>query len=199
MTNPVNPDPQPNPKLVLAAYRQILTSMFISTLFCVVLIAGPMAWIAITNYNNTGSRLDFPAQVVVLLAGALGAFFSALMRLYSLERLPAALMRSDMDGLGGFHLTIYSLVPPVTGMIGAIVLYYAFASGLIGGDLFPKFKCISEQAHLRCETFFPDIFYYAPESSQAYAKCVVWAFIAGFSERLVPDALGRLEQNQQAH
>lgn len=197
LTDPLDLDP--TPKLVLAAYRQILTSMFIATLFCLVLIALPMAWIAIANYNNADRRLDFPAQVVVLLAGALGAFFSALMRLYSLDRLPAALLRADMNDLGRFHLTIYSLVPPVTGMIGAIVLYYAFASGLIGGDLFPKFTCISDPSHSKCTTFFPDLFYYAPESSQAYAKCVVWGFIAGFSERLVPDALGRLEQNQQGH
>lgn len=191
-TEPVAPERG----MVLAAYRQILISMFISTLLCIVLITGPMAWVAIHNYGNDSTRLDFPVQVVVLLAGALGAFFSALMRLYSLERLPAALVHADLRNLGKLHLTLYSLVPPITGMIGAIVFYYAMASGLIGGDLFPKFDCIKPQSTTQCGSFFPDIFYYAPTTSQGYAKVVIWAFIAGFSERLVPDALGRLEQNQ---
>ncbi len=196
MTDVTGADLLQKQKLILAAYGQILASMFMSTLFCVVLLAGPLAWIGIKNYNISGPRLDYPVQVVILLAGALGAFFSALMRLYSLDRLPAALMRSDMNGLGRFHLTIYSLVPPVTGMIGAIVLYYAFASGLVGGDLFPKFTCDAIKSRSHCGVFFPDIFYLVPETAQAYAKCVVWAFIAGFSERLVPDALGRLEHSQ---
>ena len=34
--------------------------------------------------------------------------------------------------------------------------------------------------------------YYWPSSPEDYGKALVWSFIAGFSERLVPDVLQRV-------
>jgi hypothetical protein len=65
------------------------------------------------------------------------------------------------------------------GMIGSIVLYYAVYGKLIGGELFP------DATKLR---FDP-----ATLPGPDLAKLVVWSFIGGFSERLIPEFIQRSE------
>ena len=60
-----------------------------------------------------------------MLSGALGAFFSALIRLYSFDNLPEVLLANPPVRIGNWHLFLYSLVPPLIGMIAAAVLYLA--------------------------------------------------------------------------
>jgi hypothetical protein len=102
---------------------------------------------------------------------------------------------------------IYSLVPPVVGAIAATVLYITFAAGLLEGALFPKFACklMDEKgASLvpdACRTFGTAISDFGPATAVDYAKALIWAFIAGFAERLVPDALqtfaAKVEKSEQ--
>ena len=181
---------------VLVAYRLMLSSLFVGTLICILVVGVPAGFLAYGIAQ--GKHYDIPVQLFVLLLGSLGAFFSALMRLYSFEHLPKALLEDGLKGLANWHLVIYSLVPPVTGAIGAIVLYYVFASGLVSGQAFPHFDCFADKFPGLYENYqgckgFPGSFYYAPEGPVEYAKSLVWAFIAGFSERLIPDTLGKLE------
>jgi hypothetical protein len=132
---------------------------------------------------------------VIILAVALGAFFSALMRLYNFQDLPKALVARELEGLPRWHLLVYSLVPAVVGAISATVIYMLFASGLVQGDLFPAFKCKVGEG--KCETFGMLIGEWGPDQARDYAKSIVWAFIAGFAERLVPDTLQSLTKSAQ--
>jgi hypothetical protein len=132
-----------------------------------------------------------PLLPVIALAGALGAFFSMLMRLYNFEDLPKALVSSDLDGLPTAHLVIYSLVPAVVGAIAAAVLYMLFASQILQSELFPKFACKKSD----CNSFAMLIGEWSPQQAADYAKSIVWGFIGGFAERLVPDTLQSLSQS----
>ena len=194
----------------LEAYKQMLVSLFVATLVISIVT------IAITLYFYLGrhdgltplsspvmpnatvfspGRGDPPLMIIVIFAGALGAFFSSLLRLYDFADLPKALVEPGLGRLPGGYVIIYSMVPPVVGAIAATVLYITFAAGLLEGALFPKFACkLMDEKGVplvpdACRTFGTTISDFGPTNAIDYAKALIWAFIAGFAERLVPDAL----------
>jgi hypothetical protein len=81
------------------------------------------------------------------------------------------------------------------GMTGAVVVYYFLLSGVIGGGLFPQFKQIGLHQLEFNET--PSVANSVPLRlilpNAQLALLVVWSFLAGFSERLVPSILQTTE------
>jgi hypothetical protein len=133
----------------------------------------------------------FSIFVVVVMAGAVGAFFSSLQRLYDFDGLPQILYDEQ---LGDEYLTlfVYSLIPPLIGGIAAAVLYLIFAGELLSvGTLFPKFGCKQPSS---CVDFATLLAYWGPDQAIDYAKAIVWGFVAGFAERLVPTLLNSFAQ-----
>lgn len=181
-----------NTQGLVEAYRRLLTSYFLSTLAVVLIISVPTFIYYLDSKEIGPDELEFPLLILIALAGALGAFFSALMRLYKLENLPAVLLDVEFRRMRNWYLVMYSLIPPIIGMIGAVVFHVVIAAGLIEGAAFQKFSCRLPQG---CDSFKGLLNYY-PAGVQDYAKCLVWGFIAGFSERLVPDALGRMSKQE---
>ena len=88
-----------------------------------------------------------------------------------------------------FYVVAYSLVPAVVGIIAAVMIYLLFAAGLLKGDLFPEFACAEGKT---CTDFHGFVSDWMPVNAPANAKAIVWGFIAGFSERFMPDILNRL-------
>lgn len=181
---------------ILATYKQMLVSLFLATLVVIIVLIIVVFPFFFSYYvkGNLDAR-DPPLLFVVLLAGALGAFFSALMRMYNFQDLPKAIVARDLEGLPKWHLLVYSLVPAVVGAVSATVLYMLFASGLVQGDLFPSFKC--KTGENACKTFGMLIGEWGPDQAKEYAKAIIWGFIAGFAERLVPDILLSLSKSAQ--
>jgi hypothetical protein len=176
---------------LFSAYRQMLAFLFLASFGLIGIIT--ISLLIAYHYDMHLSILAF-----VALVGALGAFFSSLTRLYSLEQLPAALLRPDVK-LGNWHLLMYALIPPIVGAIGAVFFYLCVASGLIEGSMFQHFV-------LDCKAACPNsnsddlngLLCYKPANVTDYAKSLVWGFVAGFSERLVPDTLSRFEKSGKA-
>jgi hypothetical protein len=166
------------------AYRQMLAFLFLSSLVLIALLA-------VSLFVAEYKKVHLTILPFVALSGALGAFFSALTRLYSLERLPAALIRPGFN-LRNWHLLVYALIPSITGMIGAVFFYVAIAAGLIQGELFQHFECAPDAD--TCDSL-TGLLSFSPATVKDYAKALVWGFVSGFSERLVPDALSRFEKS----
>ena len=178
---------------LLGAYKQMLASLFIATL---VVIAATLLLIVpyyIIQQLNGGKPSESSSIFgTVVLAGALGALFSALIRLYNLEDLPKALVAQDLEGLPSKYLFIYSLVPIVVGAIAAAVLYLVFAAKFLTGNFAPEFDCIHGDG---CATFLDFVAHWSPNGGDNFAKALVWGFIAGFAERLVPNTLRTLARS----
>ena len=75
-------------------------------------------------------------------------------------------------------------IAPVTGLIFALVLSLFFAGGVLSGSVFPDFSDPKAE-------WFMVLF-----KGKALAVWLLWAFVAGFCERMVPDALDTLAKQQ---
>src|SRR5262245_46749891 len=79
-------------------------------------------------------------------------------------------------------------VSPIIGGIFALILWSAFLGGLINGALFPKITGFGSAFHnlhdLMSQT--------GPETFADAMKGIFWSFLAGYSERFVPNAVDRL-------
>jgi hypothetical protein len=193
-SSPASPaEDKPSRRNILAAYKQMLISLFVATL---AVIAGLLALILPFFYRyyfkHQQDAIEPSILAVVAFSGSLGAFFSALIRLYNFQDLPKALVERELGRLPPWHLLVYSIVPALVGAISAAALYMLFASELIRGDLFPSFKCKPNEP---CTSFGMLIGNWAPDLAKDYAKAIVWGFIAGFAERLVPNTLQGLSKS----
>ncbi|MGN5138005.1 hypothetical protein ACTG15_07585 [Aeromonas sp. 164P] len=74
-----------------------------------------------------------------------------------------------------------------SGILGFIA-YGLFASSLLQGGLFPKFKHM-EHPYVSLQLLLAMA---SPATNLDAAKAIIWAFIAGFSERFVPNAIDAL-------
>jgi hypothetical protein len=127
-----------------------------------------------------------PTLVAAALMGVLGATFSILQRIQRAtnDHDPVALLFAFRAAWRQLPLSLLS------GAIAAMILYGIFAGEMIAGNLFPKISncCQVEFSVMQLEHFFN---YTGPASALDHAKLLVWAVVAGFSERFVPDILDK--------
>lgn len=124
--------------------------------------------------------------VVIFFSGALGGVTNNYLRLKHFPSDMGELERTKANQLAIYQVWIS---PMIAGVFG-IVLYALFASGIVSGSLFPEFKDI----HLAYKDFLDLVNIPTPKARLDGAKAIVWGFIAGFSERLVPNIIDRLSQ-----
>jgi hypothetical protein len=111
------------------------------------------------------------------------------------------------------------LVSAVSGATFAAVLYLLITAGLLEGSLFPELRtpfhdrrtspAVSPtardapaasspagtsqgQTQQTGISFVQFLLQTSPQSASDYAKLMIWSFLAGFAERLIPDTLSRV-------
>lgn len=172
------------------AHRLLVVCLFVSTLSIGLIFLGFGLWFA-----STGGGVEVVTPLTsTIVAGAGGGFVSSLRRLYAFNDVFPRRQYERLFRRMNFYVLAYSSVPALVGMIGAVIIYLVFAAGLMEGDLFPKFTCLKGN----CEAFRDFIQYWSPMDSKSYAKAIVWGFIAGFSERFVPDILNRFSSDNSS-
>jgi hypothetical protein len=138
----------------------------------VVLIVGFLSFLSFRTPPDIGALYQI---LTVVIFGLVGAFFSRMIAFHSQAE------TLDYDKLvSGFQMR-FIWIRLTIGVVGALIFYFLVVAGLVGGELFPKTAT-------------------APKGFDVqFAKLVFWSFLAGFSERLVPSTLERLDtQAQQA-
>jgi hypothetical protein len=173
---------------------------------CIVLALFYVVWMA--KASSQSGEWGVPVIPVVAFCGAIGGAVSVQRRIQA--------MRTDGNPVANLLGTLRQLfisidLAPVTGSIAAILLYLLFSAGLLQGSVFPKIAdyrvtqmsqgiltlSATQPADAAPPAMQPlsyiNFFQYAaPATLGDYAKLLIWAFIAGFAERLVPDTLDRL-------
>ena len=77
-------------------------------------------------------------------------------------------------------------------IVFAFVLYMMFIAGLISGDMFPRFVRTTIETggqYVNMKEFATKI---DPESYKDVAKILVWSFVAGYSEKFVPNLISQI-------
>ena len=183
----------------------------------------------LTKLRTIGNRLAVALAVLVAIAvpGAIythlhpgGIITSAPMAAFTvgviggfvgLQRRLRTMSDDDLTLLA--NSWVYVCLSPLVGGILAIVTYVLFVSGLLAGDLFPKFvadssplvgarpesvgntsTAISESAN-----GFALIFAIHGATPADYGKMLFWCFVAGFSERFATDIMSRFESRVTRH
>ncbi len=126
---------------------------------------------------------EIPLILFIFIAGYVGGIINSYMRTRYLSIDASSLKDDKINKLAIMQVYVS---PLISGLFG-FIFYSLCLTGIIGGDLFPNFKGI-EQPYVNVS----DLFNIMPVQRIDGAKGVLWGFIAGFSERLVPNILDKI-------
>jgi hypothetical protein len=126
--------------------------------------------------------------IMVIIAGLFGGAFSMLQRLQS--PIIGGDQLSNLMSLRTARREIF--LAPIIGAVGALVLYCIFDAELLKGALFPIMYPVKSSDG--SQSFAAYLCSAGPQAGVDQAKLLVWSFVAGFSERLLPDSLDRLSK-----
>jgi hypothetical protein len=127
-------------------------------------------------FEDGRNFLQFHHAAVVMFMGALGAFLS---RMISFQ---GSMLAIDYDDLRNGYSGWTILVRLIVGSFCAVIFYFFVAGNLVSGELFPGGSNGTRSTPTAIT--FPDV---------NFAKLMIWSTLAGFSERLVPERLTKLE------
>jgi len=164
----------------------------ISKRVAIVTLIGIAAMGVLFVLNVVGVRETYSAALpVALFAGGMGGLLSLQ------KRYQGAARRGDpVDSVSQLvHNWPQVFLPAINGAVFAVILYMLMLGGLLTGDIFPRFMRPDE--NLNGLVLLDFLKQGKPAAAGDYAKLVVWCFIAGFAERLVPDTLSRLVSRNQ--
>ena len=150
-------------------------------------------YVASQRFAATHGDVFVPTEslFLVLFAGLVGGFISVQQRLQQPTEVDPLYKWLELDASG-----TSLLLSPLIGMVFAVVLFVVFLGGFVTGPLFPNFlecaKLVGAAAHCVKSDFASFTYASTPDSPASWAKLAIWAFAAGFLERLVPDILTRI-------
>ena len=129
---------------------------------------------------------------VTTFFGFLGAYLS---RLTAFQNAAALL---SFDELENGYSWNFLMVRLLVGGLSSVIIYFVISGRLIGGELFPATGGTAAGGFGPMWAKVGDGGFAYEGPSANYAKLIVWCFIAGFSERFLPDHLTALETKSKA-
>ncbi len=125
-----------------------------------------------------------PWTTLIFVAGTVGGVVNSFRRIQSLT-----LTKARQAGVMAEKLIVIQIyLSPFVGGIFAMVLYVIFMSGFVQGVLFPAFAAV-ESPFTTFESFAALAM---PATNNDMAKALLWAFVAGFTEGLVPNFITKI-------
>jgi len=112
--------------------------------------------------------------------GIIGGFVSIQQRLKRVED-------EELEFLSRSWIAV--LVVPVFGGVFALLLYLMFLSGIVQGYIFPAFSTPEFSTPPTTEDLRRFFTLTYPKTPEDFAKFAFWSFVAGFSERFVPQII----------
>lgn len=129
-----------------------------------------IAFLASLSSDTAGER--YPKVFFLIAASVLGSLVNQPFR-----------DKEDNKGKGPTLFVLYLAWKCAVASVFAILINLVFISGVISGELFPRFSGTGLAYH--------DMMDWAvsvdPITNADMAKMLVWSFLAGFSEKLVPN------------
>lgn len=156
------------------------------------LLAGGLVAILVGPGLATGDGQQVLAQYNLALTTAFGVLGAYLSRLLAFQNGAARLSVDDLENGYAWHVLLLRLM---VGGLSALVVYFVIAGRLIGGELLPQPSGAGGGFGRLWQDYGADG-YSGP--TPGFAKLIVWCFLAGFSERFLPDSLSALEARGKA-
>jgi hypothetical protein len=178
--------------------KQIAVCMFAAML---IVLGATVYDYAAQQHSNISSFF------MILFMGAIGAFLSLQHRIQSLPSSgdPIINILSLRNGWVSIVLS------PISGAVFAFIVFLAFSAGLLQGSVFPRMGMADQSTApqeqraaaadglaganpqaSRTLGFSQFLWASIPRDFRNMAVLLVWCFIAGFAERLLPDTLDRM-------
>jgi len=178
------------PNNIQSAFRTLVSVRFHANMVPIVVVP-LLLYLYLQRTTGVGAvplqPVEAPQLIVfVFLAGALGGITNTYQRLKSMPLNEPE--RSVFNNL--IAVTQVYATPMVAGTF-AIVAYALFASGMLEGTLFPSFSGGSE-TYEDLNTVFNGM---SPSTAADAAKAIIWGFIAGFSEKMIPNILDKMGED----
>lgn len=134
--------------------------------------------------------ITYPGIFIAMSAGFLGATFSMLLQN---QRRVSEGSLEDLTAASGWHTL---LVRGSVGLGAAVILYFFFESGLLEGSLWPNLKLLGFNEVTDAGGRPSGAGMRVP--NQHWCLLVIWCFLAGFSETLVPTILQKTEEKNSS-
>ncbi len=159
-----------------------VTKRLIVMTACTLLVVGALFGVTFVLHGR------FMVSWVCFVCGLLGGFVSIQQRLKLLGA-------EELELLSRSWFQI--LLIPIYGGIFSLVLYVGFLSEIVTGTLFPHFSIAAFTSPTPTQddmvNFLNSTY---PASGQDLAKLLFWSFVAGFSERFVPQILQKTSDSE---